>query len=82
MDIGNFYDDDLLQTRLYKVYKVRNYYIGVSNEIREGILSSSGLIIGLDNGPSFSKLFFAGLLALFIMASSTMLSLLWVFFQG
>ena len=45
MDIGNFYDNDLLQTRIYKVYKVRNYYIGVSNEIREGILSSSGLIM-------------------------------------
>ena len=46
MDFGNFYDNNLLKTRFYKVwYKVMYYYIGVSNEILEGILSSSGLII-------------------------------------
>ena len=36
MDIGNFYDNNLLQTIFYKV---KYYFIGVSNKICEGILS-------------------------------------------
>ena len=70
----------MLQTIFYKVwYKVIYYYIGVSTEIRDGILSSSGLINGLYNGASFSKLFFAGfwlVIVLYILVSYYFLILL------